>query len=327
MNTSSDKKIQQPSIIQALLSGFNTVANKPYLMILPILLDLFLWFGPAWRVDQLFNPILQSLTGLPGLENPEYSQLLEELQSAWQTVLTNFDLAVTLRTLPIGVPSLIASKPAFSNPLGVSPVFSLDSNSQVLGLLFVFLLIGYILGSLYFKNISNQIIHPVNNHGFKNFLKTFSQIVLMPIIIILIFLIVGIPIVFIFSVITVLFPGLSNFIFIVLGMLFIWNLIPLIFTPHGIFLYKLSLFPAMMTSIHVVRVSMGKTAWFLLSSVILIQGLNYLWQTPPADNWFLMVGIFGHAFVVSAVIAASFHYFIDATKFSQTLLSQQMKSA
>jgi len=194
-------------------------------------------------------------------------------------------------------------------------------------LLFIFLLIGYILGSLYFNNISNQIIHPVKNHGFKNFLKTFSQIVLMPIIIILIFLIVGIPIVFIFSVITVLFPSLSNFIVIVLGMLFIWNLIPLIFTPHGIFLYKLSLFPAMMTSVHVVRVSMGKTAWFLLSSVILIQGLNYLWQTPPADNWFLMIGIFGHAFVVSAVIAASFHYFIDATKFSQTLLSQQMKSA
>jgi len=82
-----------------------------------------------------------------------------------------------------------------------------------------------------------------------------------------------------------------------------------------------------MTSIHVVRVSMGKTAWFLLSSVILIQGLNYLWQTPPTDNWFLLVGIFGHAFIVSAIIAASFHYFIDATKFSQTLLSQKLKSA
>ncbi len=66
-------------------------------------------------------------------------------------------------------------------------------------------------------------------------------------------------------------------------MLLIWNLI-IIFTAE-FFFYKLSLFPAMMTSIHVVRVSMGKAAWFLLSSVILIQELNYLWQT-PADNWF-----------------------------------------
>ena len=327
MNTSSDKNIQQPSIIQALLSGFNTIANKPYLMLLPILLDLFLWFGPAWRVDQLFMPIIQSLPRLPGLENPEYTQLLEELQSVWETLISNFDLAVTLRTLPIGVPSLIVSKSPFSNPLGNPLVFNLDTNGQVLGLLISFLLIGYSLGSLYFKNISNQIIQPISNQNFKTFFKNLSQILLMPIIIMLILLILGIPIIFIFSIITMLFPTLGNFVFIVLGMLFIWTLIPLIFTPHGIFLYKLSLFPAMMTSIHVVRVSMGKTAWFLLSSVVLIQGLNYLWQTPPTDNWFLLIGILGHAFIVSAVIAASFHYFIDATKFSQTLLSQKLKSA
>lgn len=327
MNTSSDNKITQPSIIQALLAGFNTIANKPYLMLFPILLDLFLWFGPAWRVDQYFNPFLQSLSGLPGLDNPEYAQLLEELQSAWQTVLSNFDLAVTLRTVPIGVPSLMASKSPFSNPIGNTLVYTPQTDLQILGLLFIFLLAGYVLGSIYFRNISNQIITPINKESFKTFLRTFSQIVLMPILIMIIFLIIGIPIVFIVSIITALFPGISNFVVILIGMLLIWNLIPLIFTPHGIFLYKLSLFPAMMTSIHVVRVSMGKTAWFLLSSVILIQGLNYLWQTPPADNWFLIIGIFGHAFVVSAVLAASFHYFIDATKFSQSLLTQKIKSA
>jgi hypothetical protein len=327
MNTSSDNRITQPSIIQALLSGFNTIANKPYLMLLPILLDLFLWFGPAWRVDQYIYPFIQSILSLPGLENPEYAQLLEDLRSTWETVLANFDLAVTLRTIPIGVPSLLASKSPFSNPLGNSLIFTPKTNGQILGLFVIFLITGYILGSLYFRNISNQIITPINNESLKSFLRTFAQIILMPIMIMVIFLIIGIPIVFIFSLISVLFPGISSFMVILFGMLVFWNLIPLIFTPHGIFLYKLNLFPAMMTSIHVVRVSMGRTAWFLLASVILIQGLNYLWQTPPADNWFLIIGIFGHAFIVSAVIAASFHYFIDATKFSQSLLSQKIKSA
>jgi hypothetical protein len=327
MNTSSDNRITQPNIIQALLSGFNTIANKPYLMLLPVLLDLFLWFGPTWRVDQYFYPFLQSILSLPGLENPEYTQLLEELRRTWETILVNFDLAVTLRTIPIGVPSLLASKSPFSNPLGNPLIFTPKTDSQILGLLLIFLITGYILGSLYFRNISNQIIKPINNESLKTFLRTFAQIILMPIMIMVIFLIIGIPIVFIFSLISVLFPGISSFMVILFGMLVFWNLIPLIFTPHGIFLYKLNLFPAMMTSIHVVRVSMGRTAWFLLASVILIQGLNYLWQTPPADNWFLIIGIFGHAFIVSAVIAASFHYFIDATKFSQSLLSQKIKSA
>jgi hypothetical protein len=98
---------------------------------------------------------------------------------------------------------------------------------------------------------------------------------------------------------------------------------PLIFTPHGIYLYKQNLISAMMTSISVVRVSMGRTAWFILISFVMIQGLNYLWQTPGVENWLLIVGIFGHAFIVTAVLAASFYYFIDATKFTQTIINQQ----
>ena len=58
MNTSSDINIEKPKIIQALLAGFNTIANKPYLIILPILLDLFLWFGPGWRVEHVFKQLL-----------------------------------------------------------------------------------------------------------------------------------------------------------------------------------------------------------------------------------------------------------------------------
>jgi uncharacterized membrane protein YdcZ (DUF606 family) len=83
----------------------------------------------------------------------------------------------------------------------------------------------------------------------------------------------------------------------------------------------------MMTSIKVVRVSMGQTTWFLLLAIVLIEGMDYLWRKPPVDNWFLAIGIFGHAFVVSGVIAASFHYFLDATKFTQTIMAKNIKAA
>jgi hypothetical protein len=115
--------------------------------------------------------------------------------------------------------------------------------------------------------------------------------------------------------------------FLIIGLIILWILMPLIFTPHAIYLYRQNLVSAMMTSIKVVRVSMSQTAWFLLLSFILIEGMDYLWRRPPVDNWFLAVGIFGHAFVVSGVIAASFHYFLDATKFTQTVINTKMKAA
>jgi hypothetical protein len=55
--------------------------------------------------------------------------------------------------------------------------------------------------------------------------------------------------------------------------------------------------------------------------------MDMLWRMPDVDNWFLLVGILGHAFVVTAVIAASFHFFLDATRFTQSVMNQKIKVA
>jgi len=322
MNTSSDKRFEKPRILQALLAGFNTIANKPYLILFPILLDLFLWFGPSWHVDRFFVPLIQNLPNFPGI-SAAGNAAIAETQKIWQEIVSNYDLAHSLRTLPIGIPSLMSSKPSFLNPLGHPITFSLESNIQVFGLWFVFILIGYLLGSLYLNQISKQVIHLSEKNSVSTFIKAFIQIILMPFILLIIFFIVSIPILFLFTLLTMISQGINQFLMYSIVILLLWILMPLIFTPHAIFLFKQNLISAIMTSISVVKTSMGKTAWFILLSLLLIQGLNILWTSPDVDNWFLLIGILGHAFIVSAVIAASFHYFIDATQFAQSIILDQ----
>lgn len=326
MNTSSDILSEKPKIIQALLSGFNTIANKPYLMLLPIIFDLFLWFGPSWRVDEYFKPMIQRLSVLPGLDIADNTAILENFQAIWQEVIANFNLAITLRTLPIGVPSLMVAKTPFLNPLGQPPMFSLATNAQILGFWVLFLLIGFFLGSIYFENISRQVLDSTFDNNSKSLIRSFLQIILMPVLLLIILFIIIIPVIILITLFTLVSPAISQFFIFVAAAIVSWIITPLIFTPHGIFLYKQKLIPAMITSISVVRISMGRTIWFILMSYILTEGLNFLWRAPAVDNWFLIVGIFGHAFVVSAVIAASFHYFIDATRFTQSVMNQKMKS-
>jgi len=194
-----------------------------------------------------------------------------------------------------------------------------------MGFWILFLVVGFFLGSLYFQNISWQIIEPVDNAKLKSTFRSFFQIIAMPFLLLLILLIILIPILLLIGFVSLISPTIGQFILLVAGVLILWIIMPLIFTPHGIFLYKQNLISAMMTSINVVRFSMGNTAWFILLSFVLIEGLDFLWRSPSVDNWFLLVGIFGHAFIVTAVIAASFHYFIDATKFTQAVINQQMK--
>jgi len=325
MNTSSESKIEKPSIIQALLAGFNTIANKPDLILIPIVLDLFLWFGPSWRVDRLFAPFVQGLTALPGAGTGELLPLFENYQATLQDILANFNLAVSLRTMPIGVPSLMVSKPSFLNPIGHPLTFSLNSSIQFLAIWLLFILSGYFLGSLYFQNISKQIIG-FDQDKFKALLKSFAQIVLMPVLLLIIMLILSIPLILLLTLVTMISPAISQFILTLALIFILWAILPLIFTPHGIFLYKQNLMAAMITSIKVVRISMGKTVWFIFFSYLMVEGLNYLWRSPNVDNWFLFVGILGHAFIVTAVIAASFHYFIDATKFSQSVINWNARS-
>jgi hypothetical protein len=326
MNTSSDFNIKKPSIIQALLAGFNTVANKPDLILIPIVLDLFLWFGPAWRVDRVFAPFIQRITNLPGIESVEVSSIFSDFQAVLVEIFANLNLAVTLRTLPIGVPSLMASKPSFLNPLGQPLTISLETYTQFLGFWLLFLVAGFFLGSLYFENISKQVIQP-DTGTFKALIGSFLQIILMPILLLLVLVILSIPLVILITLVTMISPAISQFILLMALFFIVWSILPLIFTPHAIFLYKQNLMAAMITSIKVVRLTMSKTTWFILAALLLIEGLNYLWRSPNVDNWFLFIGIFGHAFIVSAVIAGSFHYFLDATKFSQSIINQSLKSA
>ena len=327
MNTSSESRFEKPNIIQALLSGFNTIANKPYLILLPILLDLFLWFGPAWRVDEYFAPLINGMTKLPNIDNIGYAEILESYQDYWQQIITDFNLASSLRTLPIGVPSLMVSKPSFLNPIGNPLIFSLKSNLQVLGVSILFLLIGYLLGSIYYRSISGQVIKSTQDNDIKSHLKVFSQIILMPFLLLIIILLISIPLLLIFTLITLISPSIGQFVLIIASVFIIWVIMPLIFTPHCIFLYQQNLISAMMTSISVVKTSMGQTSLFLILSIVLMEGMDYLWRSPSVDNWFLFVGILGHAFIVTAVIASSFHYFIDATRFTQSVMNKKLESA
>jgi hypothetical protein len=241
----------------------------------------------------------------------------------WQETVTKINLAVNLRTLPIGVPSLMVSKNPLLNPIGKPWVFDLTQNVQVLGLWAAFLLIGFFLGNIYFKGIADQVVDGPQQNPIRASLRSFFQVLLMPLLLIIILVILSIPVLFLVTLLSLISPAVGQFMIFIAGLVILWILMPLIFTPHGIFLFKQNIIAAMMTSISIVRVSMSRTMLFILSALILSEGLNYLWRIPPTDHWFLLIGILGHAFIVSAVIASSFHYYLDATKFTQTVMNIQ----
>jgi len=134
------------------------------------------------------------------------------------------------------------------------------------------------------------------------------------------------PISCLLSSLMLILPSLGTIPLVMLGMVMVWVLLPLAFSPHGIFAGELKATRSIVTSFRLVRSLMAGTGMFFIMLIIIGYGLDILWTTPDADSWLLLVGIFGHAFISSGLLAASFRFYDRGIKWQQDILKTQQEN-
>jgi hypothetical protein len=93
-----------------------------------------------------------------------------------------------------------------------------------------------------------------------------------------------------------------------------------VFSPHGIIVSKSNLVTAVKVSASLLRRTLPTTVVFLLAIFLLSKGLDILWLIPSETSWMLLVGIIGHAFVATGLLASSFVYYRDAVRWVHSLV-------
>lgn len=310
--------LRPPQLIQSLVNGFNAVANHISLLLLPVALDLLLWLGPHLRVKTLFEPVLQEMLAFMRQNSAaEMQPLMAGMEELWSTFLEQYNLLTTLNTFPIGVPSQMAGILPLQTPFGAAPIYEISSPGMFLLGWLVFTLVGFGLASLYITNITRTSAQtcpepgeavegaaPERTLAWKTF-----QVIAMVLLLIAVLVMLLIPTLLVAGLISLASPMLAQIALLVFTFSMLWMLIPLVFSPHGIFLCGQNVLSAMLTSMRVVRTSMPSTGLFLLMVIVLNQGLGLLWSSAPDTSWLGLVGIFGHAFVSTGLLAASFFYY------------------
>jgi Ni,Fe-hydrogenase I cytochrome b subunit len=97
---------------------------------------------------------------------------------------------------------------------------------------------------------------------------------------------------------------------------------PVFFSAHGIFALRLDAFRSILNSLRMVRYTLPNTGLFLLAFLLINEGMNFLWRTPQQASWWMLVGIAGHAFVSTALLAASFIYYHDINAWLTVVFEQ-----
>lgn len=324
MNTKIDEhKLAPPQLIPTILAGFNTVANHIGLILFPLGLDLLIWFGPQLKLEKLLKPIYaNAIQTLIAYNNAEMRQLLEASQTEMELILGRINLTSSLSTFPIGIPSLLSGQGINETPFGTPTVFEIPSIGLIFLLTIVFIFLGLFLGSLYLIAIAqstNTIPEKLNPIGL---VKKMFKGVGLSILLAIILMVLVMPVLFIISLFSLFSPGLSQILLIISIFILIWLLIPLIFSPHGVFARNMGIFQSILQSIKVVRSYLPGTGMFLLAAILLAQGLDLLWIAAPSNSWLTLVGIIGHAFIYTALIAASFIYYQKSSEWAQELLER-----
>jgi hypothetical protein len=301
----------------SLMAGFDSVASHIALILPPVLLDLFLWLGPHLRLKQFLQPVIAKLPSM-AIAFPSTFPDLPTIQAAWSVIADQFNLFVILRTFPVGITSLLSFEIPVNNPLG-SPA-SLDAGSFVgiLGWILFLVFLGWIAGAYYYYWVSKVAL----KSDVRSLWKSLNQAVLLSLIWVGLLFLIGLPVLVVLTIVTAVSSVLGQVALFAGAIILIWLVMPVFFSAHGIFTMQLDALRAILNSLRMVRFTLPNTGLFLLLFVVINQGLNFLWNTPHADSWWMLVGIAGHAFVSTALLAASFIYYRDINVWLKVVFEQ-----
>jgi hypothetical protein len=322
INTSQGKFPPPPGLLASIMAGFDSVANHIAVILPPVLLDLFLWLGPHLRLKQFLQPVITQLPSLASAFPASFPDLAT-IQASWNAFANHFNLFVILRTFPVGITSLLSFKTLAQNPLGIPQNLDAGSFVGILGWALLLIILGWIAGGIYYYWVSSVALKSeVRMLG-----KSLRQAVLLSIIWMGLLFLVGLPILVVLSVLTAINTVLGQIALFAGAIILIWLVMPIFFSAHGIFTFQLDALRAILGSLRMVRFTLPNTGLFLLVFVIINQGLNFLWTTPAQTSWWMLVGIGGHAFVSTALLAASFIYYRDINAWLKVVFEQLQRQA
>jgi hypothetical protein len=306
-----------PGIIGSLKAGFDTVAAHIAAILFPLALDLFLWLGPHISISRLFVSAFSDFkqlladSGLSVTDIQNFDQI--------QTVINQVNIFNALRTFPIGLPSLISGKDSLQTPFGSPLTYQIGSVVQFYGLTFLLVFAGWVLGGLYFRRVSNLVMKRELQVSVG---RALTQTIVYSFIWSLLFWTVGMIAALVFSIIFVLNPLIGQGLLLFVGFLSMWLVVPIFFSALGIFVRNQNAWTSIKSSFQMSRLTMPSSSLFVLTILMIGMGLNLLWAIPDDSSWLTLVGILGHAFVSTALLASAFVYYRDLTAWVQLMLER-----
>ena len=147
-----------PNLLRSISTGFDAISNHLGLVLFPIVLDLFLWWGPRLRIEHWLQALLSNTLLAPELQAADTQAMLTTSRELWLELSSRFNLLTLLRTYPVGITSLMAGLSPVEAPGATGPVWQAQNFLAVLGWVCGIGLLGLGLGTFFYTSVSQAVL-------------------------------------------------------------------------------------------------------------------------------------------------------------------------
>ncbi len=317
--TRSDSLPPPPGVIQSIRAGFDTISAHLAAILLPLILDVFFWLGPRLSIVNLFHEIESDMMAIwqAGGVSPADVQ---KIMQGYQATIPQFNLFWLLRTIPVGISSLMFARDLTQTPMG-SPSMWQVSGVDLIPWMGLLILIGWVGGGLYFRFVARLSL-PEDQERAPGTLRAVAQTVMLSILWSVLLLAFGLPLFVLVAILFQINSFIAQIVILAASFLSMWLIVPMFFWPHGIFVKNQNFLLSILSSMQMARFTLPTSSMFILTVFLMGVGLNFVWSIPASDSWMTIVGILGHAFITTSLLAASFIYYRNMSAWLQTVMER-----
>jgi hypothetical protein len=304
----NERLVSPPGVIATLTAGFDLTARHLWLLLVPILLDLFLWLGPRLSFRVLMERLVRFWQDQAVTAGFNTDLLLE--------LAPRTNLFTSLSVPVIGVPAFIVGATPERTPLPTT-IHELNDFWTWAGLFILFSLIGLLLSASYLSLVADVVRKDA--HGFpgvagvsqflKRLVRTWLQIIGLLAVFLGAAFILYIPLVVVSTLLAFASTGLAALVLFIGPVFAIWLVFYLTFVPHGLMLYGRPLRKAIVESVRIIQGNLLSAMALLVGIILINQALDWLLLLAEDGSWFSAVSIVGHAYVSTALVVATFIFY------------------
>jgi hypothetical protein len=296
-----DRERGATRVVDTLSRGYAVVNKHPWVLVLPILLDIFFWMGPRLSIAPLVQSVMSRVPTPDGLTE-EMLQSYSSLQQSTTQIAESFNLFSLLSTSFPGLPSLMAGKEAASQSIDLASASSAATATLLL------IVAGSLLGALYYTSVAQAVREERSGllgAAWLNWLRLMGLLLLA----IVVTTGLAVPIIGIVLLIATVLPAAVGLVGSFLWVTGIWVMFYLFFVVDAVVISGAGPFRAIRNSFAVVRYNLGPSLGLIILIWIITLGLPIVWGSMLDNPITATMAVLGNVYVSTGLAAASMIFY------------------